>query len=431
MQQRTSFFTSIDPNAAIKGSVDPLGAQVIWIAAGRQLIHNLTTVSTLLRDFTICLTGLHLADWIRHKSNEPIAISDAFLRWEQLCAYSRYSHSGDQGFRGIEQVKRRLDGTRKVTISAQRDWQILGNQKVYGIWGLYRSPLRSSGLVDGVNNDSLTRESAEMVQRLYLPKLWPDQQTQRELERFLLSDGRQLSIDSTLSKTIASILRPKALAVERSFYASNIVRGGSEDVDLTHGRQSSFVDLIAKNEEILVTYGPHALDRLARRAEKDPQHRHLAQSIHDLVTVERVLGPLTLLFLYLQSQDRVSLSAVAGNLSREWGPRANVNQAAFIAALNRVGVNDQAIEQRWSTLAGLLHAGEYDTLVEKVIELNQFVMSTRRSVGAWIEIVNKKMSVKLASEQGSLEGIKGLEVNPRYTYFVPTLHRLMNDVGVG
>jgi hypothetical protein len=38
-------------------------------------------------------------------------------------------------------------------ISDDRAHQILGNQKIYGLWGLYTMPARASGLLDGDPDD--------------------------------------------------------------------------------------------------------------------------------------------------------------------------------------------------------------------------------------------------------------------------------------
>jgi hypothetical protein len=43
----TPFLTDIDPQAAIKGSRDPLGLQTIWARLGRHVVGNLTTVTHL------------------------------------------------------------------------------------------------------------------------------------------------------------------------------------------------------------------------------------------------------------------------------------------------------------------------------------------------------------------------------------------------
>ena len=42
----TPFLTDLDSRAAIKGSRDPIGVQPIWARLGREVVGNLTTVST-------------------------------------------------------------------------------------------------------------------------------------------------------------------------------------------------------------------------------------------------------------------------------------------------------------------------------------------------------------------------------------------------
>ena len=46
----TPFLTDLDPQAAIKGSRDPLGVQPIWSRMGRHVVGNLTTVTDRFED---------------------------------------------------------------------------------------------------------------------------------------------------------------------------------------------------------------------------------------------------------------------------------------------------------------------------------------------------------------------------------------------
>ena len=52
VQRSSPFLTLEDPNAKIKGSRDPLGAQPIWAAFGRHVVTNVTAQSTSVRGFT-------------------------------------------------------------------------------------------------------------------------------------------------------------------------------------------------------------------------------------------------------------------------------------------------------------------------------------------------------------------------------------------
>ena len=67
------FFTDLDPQATIKGSRDTLGLQTIWARLGRQVIGNLTTVSTSVRDFTTLVLGYYFAERV---ANEVVVDGD-------------------------------------------------------------------------------------------------------------------------------------------------------------------------------------------------------------------------------------------------------------------------------------------------------------------------------------------------------------------
>ena len=134
----------------MKGSRDPLGGQPIWSAFGRHVVTNLTTQSTSVRGFTVLLLGRYFAADLLDRG--MAAREDAlniFLRMEQIGAYVRYVAHGVEGeIRGIERVKRFVDEQRgKVVIAADRRGMILSDQKVYGLWGLYSVPARTSGLI--------------------------------------------------------------------------------------------------------------------------------------------------------------------------------------------------------------------------------------------------------------------------------------------
>ena len=143
------FLTLEDPNAKIKGSRDPLGVQPIWSAFGRHVVTNLTTQSTSVRGFTVLLLGRYFAaDLVDRGIAAREDALDIFLRMEQVGAYVRHVAHGVEGeIRGIERVKRFVDEqSGNVVIAADRRGMILSDQKVYGLWGLYSVPARTSGL---------------------------------------------------------------------------------------------------------------------------------------------------------------------------------------------------------------------------------------------------------------------------------------------
>jgi hypothetical protein len=169
MSEPRPFFTDLDSRAAVKGSRDPLGQMSIWTRFGRHVVGNLTTVSSSLRDFTVLILGL----WcVERAIEEGSTESDLalFLKFEQLAGYARIAKGDRRPFRGVERVRQRLAEGPRVTLSAERAHQILGNQKIYGLWGLYTVPGRSSGMVTGTP-PRLTPLARQLVEREYVGAL--------------------------------------------------------------------------------------------------------------------------------------------------------------------------------------------------------------------------------------------------------------------
>jgi hypothetical protein len=163
------FLTDLDSRAAIKGSRDPLAIQGIWTRFGRHVVGNLSTVSNSARDFSILLLGYYFAFRVAESTGPGTELA-TFLKWEQLAAYARSKINDDWQFRGTERVRQRLDEGRSVTLSSQQSHQILSNQKLYGLWGLFSVPARASGLLDGVPAQ-LSGAARKLVEDYYLPRL--------------------------------------------------------------------------------------------------------------------------------------------------------------------------------------------------------------------------------------------------------------------
>ena len=117
------FLTLEDPNAKIKGSRDPLGAQPIWAAFGRHVVTNLTMQTNSARGFTILLLARYLTERLIEEGRlgRETAL-DAFLRFEQAGAYARHvGHGVSSDIRGIDRVRSKVaEGSGKVPIVVSR-----------------------------------------------------------------------------------------------------------------------------------------------------------------------------------------------------------------------------------------------------------------------------------------------------------------------
>ena len=143
--------------------------QSIWSRLGRRVVANLTTVSNSVRDVTVWLLGYYFAERVADDGGARDYLA-TFLKCEQLAAYARSHVNHERGFRGTERVARRLADGERVKLGVDATAQILGNQKIYGLWGLYTIPTRASALLEG-EPTRLTTEAQEVVERSVLPVL--------------------------------------------------------------------------------------------------------------------------------------------------------------------------------------------------------------------------------------------------------------------
>ena len=215
------FLTEIDPRAAVTGSRDPLGLQPIWSALGRELVGNLTTVTTSVRGFTTLMLGLYFADELVTAGELPEAERvSAFLRFEQLAAYSRAVLGGsDESGRilGITRVRRALAQGKSVPIGVVGDEQILSNQKVYGLWGLYSRAGMSSGLFDPASR-AVTQACRQHIEARLLPALRAEHSPALAEVRRYVTKGGAFRPNDGLGKALGKVLAPALQPFEREFY---------------------------------------------------------------------------------------------------------------------------------------------------------------------------------------------------------------------
>ena len=242
------FLTEIDPRAAIKGSRDALGFTSVRARFGREVVGNLTTVTSSLRGFTTLLLGLYFADRVvaSRKASEEDR-SNLFLKFEQLAAYCRLAlgrENGDaSGILGSVRASRRLrDNPGSVPISASVDGQILSNQRTNGLWGLYTVAARESGMVER-DEHTLTPWAKELVESQYLPRLsYAGSKDGAQVLAFLASESSLFEPKGAhrkLAKALAAILSAKLGRPEARFYEQGFVRGEADGFNTTYGRQAA------------------------------------------------------------------------------------------------------------------------------------------------------------------------------------------------
>lgn len=420
------FLTELDERAAIKGSRDPLGIQSIWTRFGRHVIHNLTTVSTSVRDFTTLLLGYYLVERVAEAGGRDAELS-TFLKWEQLAAYARHHVNHDSSFRGIERVARNLGEGSKVVLSAERAHQILSDQKTYGLWGLYTVPARASSLVEA-DPPRLTPAARKFVEAKYLPGLAEGfGRDARDLVKLLCEPSARLDVqgkDARQVETVAKLLKRRILVGERDFYRESLVFGGPED--RTRGLQRELSELLLESpfSESSFTWSPPAVGQLAKAASRGAGGSELAHRLERIQHCETLVAPASVLFGFLLARDDQTVADVAAAVRTQWGSRLGTLHVSSVQALKAeisAAAGEADAGARWVQVGECLAAGDYATAIHLLMAQNRAVMKARAGAAAWVEERGGRLVVRFRDEGGNLPERDELRLLWRFSYFLESL----------
>jgi hypothetical protein len=422
------FLTDLDSRAAVKGSRDPLGIQPIWTRFGRHVVGNLTTVSSSVLDFTTLLLGYWFAERIADMQGPGSELA-TFLKWEQLAAYARAKVNGDFAFRGTERVRRNLSEGAQVTLSDNPTYQILGNQKIYGLWGLYTVPARTSKLL-APDLPRLAPPARAFVERHYVPVLAEfGGRDARRIREVLSSALARLNLDGADAEMVgaaAQALRPRRSDEERAFYTFYLLHGGPDDD--TAGRQKQLAGLLHDTlEDRAFAWSPPAVSQLAKVA-AGRGWEDLAHYLRRIQTCEPVLAPASAVFTHLLGLDGKPPDLVSHRLNDAWGKGLRtVDAAAFAELRSEIGAGDGPTGERWAEIAVALAVGDYGRLVELLLEQNAAVMS-QRGGAPWIELRGGRLHVRFRDEGGTLPDRNDLPRLWRFPYFLNSLRSVAADL---
>lgn len=429
-----AFLTDLDSRAAIKGSRDPLATQMIWVPLGRKVVGNLTTVTTSVRDFTVLLLGFWFLERAREEGSEEDDLA-LFLKFEQLAAYARVE-ANIKGFRGVDRARSNASH-RRVTLSAERTHQILGNQKIYGLWGLYTVAARSSGLLSD-DPMRLTARAREFVESTYIRRLAKDGfRDGNAVVKLLVPRSVRLDLDGReagLVKSLGAILRPDRISdAERAFYDEVLVRGGPDDQ--TDGRQTRLAALLQatlKREDFEFT--PSTIDQLAKAANDQEQPGSLSLQLTRIRHCETMLAPAVRLFLFLLGQNGKDTGEVADVVRKTWGPGLKHLDLQRIQELKDelASIMDGTEgAERWIAIASDLSTGRYQDVIERLIAHNKLVMQQRGGAAPWIELRGGRLHVAFRDEDGRLPPAADLPSLWRSSYFIDSLRTIVGQVRGG
>jgi hypothetical protein len=415
------FFTELDPRAKVKGSRDPLGTQPVWGALGRTLVGNLTTVTTSVRGFTTLLIGLHLAQRAAAERGAA-SLESVFIVWEQIAAYAQHAFLGTTALLGSRRVVARARaGT--ATLSPHPEGQILGNQKAYGLWGLYTTAARASGLVATGTPPRLTPVAERFVQSHYLPKLataWGPEA--RDLVRLIQKERSVLEVTKNNKRlaTVAGVLQPELDKAEVQLYRDHLVAGGP--IDRTEGRQERLAALMAAHSSETAPLSRDLVSTLADDAEaaKSPD---IATQLRRIAAAESVLAPAAHLFAHLLTREGASLAHVASDVASQWGHRLDSVDPSASQAL--LPFSDG--QGRWAEVAETLSAGSYRDALELLLRRNADAMTARGGTAPWATQVGGHLRIRFQGDPESLPDGPTVRRVWRHPYFLPSLRHVISE----
>jgi hypothetical protein len=307
------------------------------------------------------------------------------------------------------------------------DRQILADQKVYGLWGLFSVPASESGLVDR-DRLCLTDEARAFVERQYIAELSrkgfregrPIIDLLKSKEATLRLDGEHRELAATLAGMHASSYRDD----ERAFYRAHLVVGGPSDK--TGGRQRQLAELLLELPPGN-NFGMNELVHVIRLTSKrGTEWEPLAACLKRIRELELLLVPCSSAFSYMLSRHGQPLDRLGLDVARAWGQRLSTLDASAIKTLEAdiakaYGAAEPAT--RLVNVAAALSTGSYAEALKLLVDHNAAVM-TRRGAAAWIGLDNERIDVRLNEEVGDLASRVELRAPWRNTYFINSLHQV-------
>ena len=429
------FLTEIDPRAASKGSRDALGFTPIWARFGREVVGNLTTVTSSLRGFTTLLLGLYFADRaVASPRTSEEDRSNLFLKFEQLAAYSRLALSRENGdasvILGSVRATRRLrDNGHSVPISASVDGQILSNQRTNGLWGLYTVAARESGMVER-DEHTLTPWAQKLVESEYLPRLsYTGSKDGAQVLGFLAKESSAFEPKGAhrqLAKALAAILSAKLGRSEGRFYEQGFVRGEADGFNTTFGRQAALWEILVEMNDggVFAWETPFGFEEL-REAHKQVESRGnetLASALEHIEVLEPFFVAMAELFGYVIRQSDRRLSDIEKDVRSAWGKRLSHLKPARVEALGEriASASSPEAADRIVRMVASLHEGDYRDAMRLGIEHNAEVMKVRGGA-PWVVEEDGRLRVRLREEGAGLSDKSDLRVAWYNSYFINSL----------
>jgi len=399
-----AFLSLLDDRAKPKGSRDPLGFEVVWSYFGRKVIGNLTTITSSMDNFSVAILGFYWANkLVPAEVNEDRAkqVRNWFIRYEQLTGYIRY-YGGATDIMGITRIKNRIRDEKKISFGIDAEQQILSDQASYGLWGLYSSASRDTGLIEG--EDRHPTGSGQDIARTIINELGSSAD---ELIRLMQSDN---VIDAEyLKKYGTAFMQAVRHEKVREKLLDTLMSGNKRkelQQELWQKTQSIFSH--AKGEE-----EPDDIGTFVDAVLDQKPSNGLSSALTDIKKIERLLVAINDIFHYTRSKDGTKLDEILSEL----------NDRPYHYLPSSLPVDDFHHRQQLASILDAFHQSDFNRVVCEILKLNKTVMHDR-GAAPWVELKTKKICVKVKSETSKPKKVKELETGWDYDYFLGSFLRI-------
>lgn len=376
----------------------------------------------------VLILGRYLAQLLtesdRTNSVSPV---DVFLRFEQLCAYIRHiSHGVGGDIRGIDTVRKRSRTQSKIPIQTGQEGKILTDQKLYGLWGLFSVPARTSQLIED-DLTGVTEPTATFIEDNYMPSL---RRVMKPLTDLLLNGGRlNAKQPNQTYEALSGILSEKFTQQERSFYDEYLCNAtNARPNPVSH--QGVLKKLLLDEVHRASPIGRDTFESLKVKA--TALNTALADRLDQILRLEAVFSTSMEVFNFLLTRDRESAKAISQHLLEKWGksvpnidPKRNDD---LFDEIDRVYPDTGDFRTCFDRCQRALFEGSYEELIAVVIQWNKAIMD-QRGGSPWLALGSDGcLEVRYFGRELGLAQGDDLSSLWHNGYFVTSLHSIVHQL---
>lgn len=411
-----AFLSEWDDRARPKGSRDPLGFELVWTHYGREVIGNLTTVTWSLENFSVALLGFYWANELNATlvgTERSKRIKETFLCYEQLAGYLRYIHkdrtnSEDKGesILGSRRIQSRIENN-QITLGSETEHQILSSQATLGLWGLYYSAMKVTGLIRDADR-GLT-DKGEGIAQLIEKRLGFDADKLKKLLEKNPKLVKKEDLEKQSKKFFEAIRNSEACGklLENLMTGSNKAKQADVQFALWKATQ------LCLKEGPIIEKGKWLQESFMRKIEKKTQNGNLKKRLSDIESIERLLVAINNLFRYCQRKNGVELSEVIKEISKK-----KYDYAKLLPRTEQLEVAPNKEKEKLKAIRNDLVNNNVEQAIKNILKLNEHVMKDRGGA-PWVEIKkNNTLLVRVPGETAELLEGEELETHWDYSYFL-------------